>query len=236
MRTTWLLPALAALMQLGVLQGCNDGFEPSRLEKPAILALRATQDPEAESGRKYLLEALTHEVDTLTWTVCPAPWIPTEEGVICPVPDFAQTLPASDDTKSAEFDLTGIPIDDGTPIYIRADADDESVVPAVMSVVLGATPRNPDIDGFSINGQPLSDWSPATDSIIEVALKWKDASDAEGATTAFFTTAGKFKPWRVVGNGSTELDFHGAPGSVKVYAITRYLGEGTSWASFEVVP
>ena len=219
-----------------MLQGCNDGFEPSRLEKPSILALRAVQDPSVDSGRKYKLEALTHEVGGLTWTVCPAPWIPTESGVVCPVPEFSTILPTGDDSSSATLDLTGLPVDDGTPVYIRADAEDTTVVPAVMSVVIGATPRNPSVEGLAFGGTAAEDWTAATDAAVEVSLRWSDAAASDGATTAFFTTAGKFKPWRVVGDGVTELDFQGAEAPIKIYAITRYLGEGTTWSSFEVSP
>ncbi len=219
-------------------------FEPSLLEKPTILALRATQDSVGESDKKYILEAVSHEVSTLKWTMCPAPWIPAEEGVICPVPlpeQFA-TLPADEDTMKATLDinalnaLSPVPIEDGTPIYIRADADDASVVPAVMSVVVGATPRNPKIDGWLLDGVEPAEWSKTTEGSVEVSLQWANEADAEGATTAFFTTAGKFKPWRIVGNGSSKLDFQGVEGPIQIFAITRYLGEGTSWVTLEVVP
>jgi hypothetical protein len=221
---------------IGVLQGCNDGFEPSLLERPSILALRATQDPAAESGRLYHLEALTHEVASIEWTVCPAPWIPTVDGVICPVPDFAVSLPPGEEAFTATLDLTGIPLDDGTPLYIRADADDESVVPAIMSIVLGGTPRNPALNGLLMDGVSSDTWVRTDEGSVELSLEWGDADAAEGATTAFFTTGGKFKPWRTTDGGASVLDFQGVEDTITVYAISRYLGEGTSWFKVEVSP
>jgi hypothetical protein len=221
---------------IGVLQGCNDGFEPSLLEKPSILALRATQDPDVESGRIYHLEALTHDVSSVEWTVCPAPWIPTVDGVICPVPDFTFSLPPGGEAFTATLDLTGVPVADGTPLYIRADADDDSVVPAIMSVVLGTTPRNPSLSGLLIDGVSSDTWTRAEEGSVELSLEWTHADEAEGATTAFFTTGGKFKPWRTTDGGSSVLDFQGVEDSITVYAISRYLGEGTSWVTVEVTP
>lgn len=227
----WLLTLL--------LLGCMDGFEPSLIETPRILALRAEPTDGEPDDEAFTLEALTHQVEALTWTACVVPWVPTEIGVECPALSFE--LPSDNGPLSASLRLSSYPIPDEyetflTALYVLAESPTTDVPPAVLRVDLGSPPNNPPLVGVSLDGQSPTDWENNDEDTVEVAPIWGDDSSGEGTTTSFFTSRGAFSPWRVLDGGPSSLSLEDGEGSTILYVITRYLGEGTSWVRLELGP
>jgi len=231
--------ARLSLLPLLFLQGCMDGFEPSLVETPRILALRAAPIPGEPDGEAFSLEALTHQVEALNWTACVVPWAPTESGVECPALSFE--LPTGDGPLSASLTLSAYPIPEEyetflTALYVLAESPTADVPPAVLRVDLGSPPNNPPLMGLSLDGQSPGDWASEDKETVEVTPIWGDDSNGEGTTTSFFTSRGAFSPWRVLDGGPSSLRLDTGDEPTTVYVITRYLGEGTSWSRLELEP
>lgn len=214
-------------------QACTEGFEPSLLEEPKILALRAIKVE--GGGDAYTLEALTKGVDSLAYTVCGTPWLPTENGLECP--HQTVPVPAGDTPLSGNLNLDGIPIPEGLSVlYIRADAQDPSVLPAILNLNLTDGPRNPPLEGLLLDGSSPADWKINAEKTVEVQPVWAEGEDGTETTTAFFTTAGAFSPWRTRDGAASTLTLEAFDEPLTIYVISRYLGEGTTWVELEVTP
>jgi hypothetical protein len=231
--------ALLSLLPVMLLQGCMDGFEPSLLESPRVLALRASPVTDDATGQSYRLQALAHGVDDLEWTACLSPWIPTETGVECP--SITLDLSRGDAPLSASLELSTYPIPDPyrellTTVYVLAEPKDPDVPPAVLTVDLISGPSNPPLDGITLDGANAANWSPGDDGTVEVTPVWSGELGGAGTTTSFYTTRGAFNPWRVLDGGPSVLTLEDGDGPTILYVVTRYLGEGTSWIRLEVNP
>ena len=224
-----------------LLPGCMDDFEPSLIEEPRILALRAEVITDGDDAEAYRLEALAHDVSDLQWRVCTSPWVPTESGVECT--SQAYPLPSTDDPSVLEFNLADYPIPEEyrayiTSLYFLAESGQGDVPPAVLALDINEGPNNPPLEGVSVNGDTAEAW--AADGTeaqsIEIQPTWGDDDATEEVTTAFFTTSGAFEPWRVVGSGPSTLALEELEEPVTIYVISRFLGEGTSWRRLELQP
>ena len=226
-------PLLGALLTLSA--GCTMDFEPSLVEEGTILALRATQ--EVEPDGPIQIEALTVGVESLSWSVCGAPWTGTQTGLECITPSW--NLAADEATSSATLDLDQSPIpaeykDLLESLWVRAEGDSDDVVPAVLTVSLTQAPNNPELVGVLLDGVAPGDWTGSNGVEIEVTPVWTGDAASEGATTSFYTTAGAFDPWRITDSGTTVLTLEGTETTLTVYVIARFLGEGATWTQVEV--
>jgi len=231
----WVLP----LMALGMLQACDKEYEPSLLDDPQILALRATAEEGNELGGPYTVHALTHNIDSLTWKACGAPWLPTADGVECPTPVWE--LPQGDTPLSARMNLDDTPIPDDIKsaievLYVRADAPSAEVVPAVLRVYFKTAINNPPMNGLTLDGVAPGDWAINADKTVEVAPQWSDGFDGKDTVTTYFTSSGAFDPWRTLDGKDSTLSLDSFDAAVQVYVITRLEDKGTTWSQVELAP
>jgi hypothetical protein len=220
---------------LALSAGCSMDFEPSLVEQGTILALRATQEVEPDGPIE--VEALTVGVESLSWSVCGAPWTGSEDGLECMTPSW--NLEADSTGTGTTLDVGASPIPAEykellESLWVRADGDDEAVVPAVLAVSLTQAPNNPELIGVLLDGVAPEDWTGASGAEIEVTPVWADDTASEGATTSFYTTAGAFDPWRITDSGTTVLTLEGTETTLTLYVIARFLGEGATWTQVEV--
>lgn len=224
---------------LGMLQACDEEYEPSLIDDPQILALRATAEEGNELGGPYTLQALTYQVDDLKWQVCGAPWQPSTEGVQCPTPVW--DLPEGNEPLSAtlDLDIVSLPPDIKDAIevlYVRADSTNKDAVPAILRVYIKEAVNNPPMTSLTLDGNAPDDWTINEDKKVEVKPVWEEGKDGIDTTTTYFTSSGGFDPWRTLDGKESTLTLDSFDAPVSIYVISRLEDKGTTWSQVELAP
>jgi len=215
-----------------------EGLSPSQLTEPRVLAIRVTTTTTAGSSTAsaYLIDALTHEVDDLKYSVCVTPWLPTETGVDCS--SLAYPLPPGPTGNSTLLDLGAFRIPDEyrdqiKELYVRADDENETITPAIFRLDLQTAPQNPALKAIKIGQESPENWVPSIGD-HEISLEYKEGFDTSGIITSFFTTTGSFGPWRSFDGAPSNLTLDAVDGPINLYVISRVLGKGSSWIQVEI--
>jgi hypothetical protein len=215
-----------------------EGLSPSQITEPRVLALRVTTTTIAASSTAaaYLVEALTHEVEELKYSVCVSPWVPTETGVECTSLDFP--LPPGPTALSTFIDIAAYPIPDEylqtiKELYVRADDENETITPTIFKLDLQSAPENPAIKAIKIANESPEDWIPSIGD-HEVTLEYEEGFDSSGIISSFYTTTGSFGPWRSFDGDPSTLTLDAVDGPINLYVISRVQGKGSSWIQAEI--
>ena len=212
-------------------------YEPSLVEDSRILAMRASYA--GEENTDLIIDTLAYGVENLILTICAAPWLPTEDGIECLTPTW--DLP-TDENLSATIDTSAVLIPPELlaytqSLYIKASSDNPVVVPTILEVSLIAPPDNPNLIGVELDGQSVDEWTGPQGESVEVTPKWENTGDETGTSISFYTTSGRFSPWRVQDGGpSSWTPDQGSTEPALIYVIARKLGSGTTWKVMETTP
>ncbi|TNF25456.1 MAG: hypothetical protein EP329_23065 [Deltaproteobacteria bacterium] len=213
-----LLPAAAFLALVAT--GCDDmGAEPSMLDEPRFLAVRATPGALTPGG-PLTLEALAWEVDGVTWTGCATAFAPTDPPS-CPT----GALPIGEGNPLTLTAPEGV-----DPLWVRAEATAAAdVLPIVRAVRSGAPTDNPVISAIEGADGPLpASLAPGATLALRARL---DVTEPDAHIVSYYTSAGSFEPFRLYGEGVTTLTAPAAPGEATVIAVVRDPDGGTDWLS-----
>ena len=218
------ISAIALLLAAPLVVACDDGgIEPSMLSEPRILAVRATPRHRVE-GAPVTLTALTHGAGDRTWSSCPRPWLPAEP-LACP--EGATTLAVG---PTATL-LAGT----SDPVYVRLDAGGVAF-PAVLAVTPGDPAPHPEVTAIALDGDPA-----ATE--VRAGARVRVTPTVGGTlrgdvVTSFFTTAGRFDPWRTVGGAASTWEVPATPGPAEIWLVVRDDDGGVGWrnTSVTVIP
>lgn len=224
MRTQQFLGSIVAVAAVG----CADsGAQPSLLEGPRVLAIRA--DPVALPAEgPVVLEALAHATTEFTWRGCVLPWT-------------AQTDPVC---LGGELALgTGNPVTIDPPaslsaLHVRLDARGPKGVaePAILRLQAGAKGVNPTVELETASGVALPD-GVAKGGTVRLRPRVAGGALADGVNT-FFATTGEFSPWHTLGSDASTWTVPGLPGPATVTVVVRDGAGGVGWrsAAIEVLP
>lgn len=218
-----------SLIALGlVLVSCDTGqVELSTLDAPRVMAVRAT--PAAlQPGETITLTALAWDVETFSWDACPAPWIPGQE-LSCPT----DPIPLGSGNP-LEVTLPPLELD---VLYLRllTTSPNGDPLPTVRPLFADVPAENPRLVGLENDEGPLPE-SVATKEAVRVAIRLDDPP--AGQVTSFFTSHGKFDPWRAFEEQSAVFRAPAEAGMATIFAVTRDSDGGASWleTSIEVLP
>lgn len=215
------LVACVAPVVLGAVSACSDmGPDPSLLDGPRVLAIRASPRVIPDAGGLVTLEVLAYSATTASWQGCETPWQPADEGatLVCrsgPLllgtgNPLTVTLPASIDT-----------------LYVRVDAGE--ALPAVLRLTAGEDDRpNPEVT--AIRKADDGELPAALVAEEQLTLKAVATNPAGGdLVTTFYTTGGGVDPWRAVAPDGATLTAPTDPGAFDVIAVVRDTAGGVGW-------
>jgi len=222
MSRTRLVPALLALATLAA--ACDDmATEPSMLDAPRLLALRATP-PNLASGGEVVLEALTWDIADVRWEACATAWAPTSP-LSCPTGALA---------LGAGNPLTVALPEGATALWIKAEAvEAPEVLPAIVALSSDGPTENPTLAGLvDADGAPLGAVAPGAEVALHAVLGAPTAVP-DGAdprrVVSYFTSAGAFDPFRAFDEGLTTFLAPDAPATAEVRVVVRDAAGGTGW-------
>ena len=220
--------ALLTVLTVTVTTACDDSMvEPSLLDAPRILATRA-EPRTLQPGAPGTMRAITHDVDELNWTSCTIPWVFQADRLRCP--GIEQAVGSG---ISVEWTVP----DGVDALWIAAGhPTDTRVVPAIHTLEVGDVIDNPSIESVGVNGEPL----PRRPRVGERLVIDADVLDpiGQGVVTTYFTTAGRFDPWRTYDGRPSTLVLPDEPGEVILTMVVRDVAGGVGWhqETLEVTP
>lgn len=198
---------------------CDDmGAEPSMLDAPRFLAIRATPGALAPGG-ELTLEALGWQVDAVTWAACATAWAPTDPPS-CPTGELALGT-GNPLTVAAPADLD--------PLWVRATAAaPEGVLPIVRALGSDARADNPEVLALDDGDGPLPA-AVATGAEQTVRARLSAPVGDDERVVSYYTSAGSFTPFRLYGEGPTTLTAPDAAAEATIIAVVRDAVGGTGW-------
>jgi len=186
-----------------------------------------------QAGATNTLEALTFNVEQLSWRACPFPWIPPNpdlgfEELSCafgetPVGDgnpVTFDVPAGVDELYFAIDGTSsgpasVPL--LTTIFrFRTDTPEAAAEPFTVTTVTETEP-----DGV----EPTTVEAGAT---LDMATVLGDSHD-ENAVINWYTTGGLFEPFRTLGTTPSEFTAPDKPGEVMIMVVLRNRDGAAAW-------
>lgn len=214
------------------LTACGDmPVEPSLLEGPRILAIKATPRTLMPGG-EHQLELLAHDVpaDALSWRACPAPWVPEGADLVCPTSASTTGLDLGSGTT-----LTMAAPEDVDAWWLLVDAG-ELTTPAVLELSTGEAADHPSIDGIEAVG--ADGLSVPAGGTLDLRAVMSNRLGRGKLLTSFFTQAGLFEPWRTFDGAPTTFEAPEEPGAVEILVVIRDESAGVDWraATIEVTP
>ena len=212
-------------------------YEPSLVDDSRILAVRSQIDD--EDNQRVDIETLAVGLETVTMTVCAAPWLPTEEGIECLTPMWDLL---TDETLTATLDMSEVILPPELlaftqSVYVKVATENTDVVPAILEICLTTPPDNPNLTGVLLNGVAPSEWTASETESIEVETMWENPGDETDTSISFYTSSGSFSPWRINDGGSSTWTPNSEDSDPQtIFVIARKLGLGATWTTVELNP
>jgi len=211
----------AAVSFVFLYSACDDmGAEPSMLDAPRFLAVRATPGA-LTPGESLTVEALGWQIDGVSWTGCATAFAPTDP----------PSCPAGPIALGEGNPLTFVAPADVDPLWVRADATSPTgVLPIIRAFASDAPADNPEVTAIEAADGPLpASIAPATEQSVRARLTLVDAETEP--IVSYYTSTGSFEPFRLYGEGETTLTAGAAATEATIIAVVRDDAGGTGWLS-----